>query len=70
MHPYRTPAGPAPEPAVEPDATRLAFVVLVVVSAVQVATSLPAHGLGSPHTLLGVALLVGGLRWLTTHRRA
>ena len=66
MHPYRT----APEPAAEPDATRLAFIVLVAVSAVQVATSLPAHGLGSPHTLLGVALLAAGLRWLTTHRRA
>ena len=70
MHPYRTPAHPAPEPVVEPDATRPAFVVLVAVSAVQVATSLPTHGLGSPHTLLGVALLAAGLRWLITHRRA
>ena len=69
MHPYRTPARLAPEPTVEPDATRFAFVVLVVVSAIQVATSLPAHGLGSPHTLFGLASLGAGLHWLTTHRR-
>jgi uncharacterized membrane protein HdeD (DUF308 family) len=71
VHPYRTPSFSAPEPAAETQAgdARLAFQVLAAVSAIQVATSLPDHGVVSAQTLVGAALLAAGVGWLAAHRR-
>lgn len=69
MHPYRVPARLAPEPPGGAEPAGLPFYVLALVSAIQVATALPAHGLWAGQTLLGLALLGASVRWLAAHRR-
>jgi hypothetical protein len=69
MGPYRTPCPPAREPEVaELDGARLAFAVMTVAAAVQVASALVCP-VPLAQTLLGASCCVAGLRWLVRHRR-
>ena len=69
MDPYRTPWPPQPETSVAPEdeGCGLAFGVLTLAGAVQVAV---AHrDMLSAQTLFGAACCVAGLAWFLRHRR-
>lgn len=70
MHPYRTSSYPDPETdvAISGDGRALAFGVLTVVGAVQVASALLHPGTPASQTLFGAACFVAGLAWLIRHR--
>lgn len=70
MHPYRDASPSEPErdsPASEPG-PGLAFGVMTVVGAVQVAIALPHSGLPSLQTVFGGACFIAGVAWLVRHR--
>jgi hypothetical protein len=71
MHPYRTPpmlAATADE-ADDAGGLRLAFRVMTVVAAVQVAIAASDVGEPSLQTLFSAGCLVAGLAWLLRHRQ-
>jgi hypothetical protein len=71
MHPYRTPLPSESEPdiAASEPGLRLAFRVMTLVGAVQVASAIPNSGSSSLQTLFGGACFIAGMAWLLRHRR-
>ncbi len=71
MHPYRTPPSLAATADGADDAAglRLAFRVMTMVAAVQVAIAVPDLGQASLQALFSAACFVAGLAWLLRHRQ-
>lgn len=70
MHPYRDSSAPEPghDIAASEPGLRLAFAVMTVVAAVQVAVAIPHSGSPSLQTMFGGACFIAGMAWLLRHR--
>ena len=68
MHPYRDPYTLQPQVTAVDEGSRLAFGVMTIVGAVQVASAMLYPGAPWTETLFGAACFLVGVVWLVRHR--